>query len=592
MKNSLKSYLFDALSISILILTITGCGNINSENSRVTLTMPYLSSTNSSQNIFSAKSSDFNPSTINDINCFAVMVGAPESIMSRTSCEVTKTVASNVSGSSTTSSTVIGEKRVGIIRGLVPSGNSITLDVPSGSGRVFTLVGLHAATTDACLDFTNSDLNFDVISDPYIVGESAPTNLESGAEVTVPIKLAASGTAFTANSPKIGECYGPDAPGKNKVIPTKFILTKNSFPSMILKENSCNPIEIQYVDDAGRRGNLSANAYAYISYTTNSSASTINNNPPLVFYTDKACSSTINTTGQISFDKNNDSNSKQIYFNTLSNSGAANYSLYLTNISGLANSISGSSQTFLNLRNYTVGIKVLGASKVISGECYNMTGEYTYVSGTAYVAGSLRFKVDSPLLSTNIYFGKDCLSSNLIQKLSVSSTATSPLVPTGQFDFSVRAINTAYTATNFNLEPIITNSAAITYPIEMTGGLKNPAQLDLNMWNTFAPGTYCSDVFTVSIANEKGSLVPLSTSGTLQISVSSTATGIVVTNESCVTLPTTVTLSPGEYQKRFTLYPESVSSGAEADIIFTANVVHPITGVSTTVKRTQHIKFR
>ena len=592
MKNSLKSYLFGTLSITFLSLILTSCGNINSENSRVTITMPYLSSANNSQNIFSAKSSDFNPSTINDINCFAVMVGAAESVMSRTSCEITKTVTTTVSGSSTTSSTVVGEKRVGIIRGLVPSGNTITLDVPSGSGRVFTLVGLHAATTDACLDFTNSDLNFDVISDPYIVGESAPTNLESGVEVTVPIKLAASGTAFTSDSPKVGECYGPDAPGKNKIIPTKFIITKSSFPSMILKENSCNPIEIQYIDDLGRRGSLNSNAYGYISYiTTNASGSALSSILPLTFYTDKACSSTANTSGQVVFDKNNDSNSKQIYFNTTSSTSGTNYNLYISNISGLSNSINGSNQTFPNVNANSVTLNIFGASRFIQGECYNLQGVFTSVSGTTYNSGTVKYQVDSPLSEAIFYSGKDCGLANVIPKQSVSSTATSPYVSPSLFDFSVRMMNTPYAKGSLKLIPQLASATAVVIPVEITGGLKNPAQLDLNMWNTFAAGTYCSDAFTISLANEKGSLVPLSTSGTLQITVSSTAT-VYVKSESCTTLPTPITIGIGEYQKRFAVYPISVSSGAEADIIFTANVVNPITSSSVILKRTQHIKFQ
>jgi len=592
MKNSLKLYLINTLSIVLFPFILTSCGNINSDNSRVTITMPFLKSTNS-QNLFSAKSSDFNPTTINDINCFAVMVGAAEPVMSRTSCEITKTSTTTaVSATSTTSSTVIGEKRVGIIRGLVPAGQSITLDVPSGTGRVFTLVGLHAATTDACLDFSNSDLNFDVISDPYIVGESAPTNLESGVEVIVPIKLAASGTAFTADSPKIGECYGPDTPGKNKIIPTKFIITKNAFPSMVLQESTCNPIEIQYVDDLGRRGNISANASAYISYvTTNASGSALNSNSPLAFYTDKACSSTVNSTGQISFDKNSDSNSKQIYFNTASNSTVANYNLYLSQISGLSNSINGSNQNFPNAYTNSMTINVYGANRFVQGECYNLQGSFAYVNGTNYTSGTVKYQVDSPLSDTVFYSGKDCGLANVILKQSVSSTATSPSVTPSLFDFSVRMLSSPYTKSSLKLVPQITSSTAVVFPVEITGGLKNPAQLDLNMWNTFASGSYCSDVFTVSIANEKGSFVPLSTSGTLQFTVSSTAT-VYVKNESCSAVLSSATIGVGEYQKRFTIYSSSVTTGTEADIIFTANVVNPITSSSAILKRTQRIKFQ
>jgi len=592
MKNSLKLYLINTLSIVLFPFILTSCGNINSDNSRVTITMPFLKSTNS-QNLFSAKSSDFNPTTINDINCFAVMVGAAEPVMSRTSCEITKTSTTTaISATSTTSSTVIGEKRVGIIRGLVPAGQSITLDVPSGTGRVFTLVGLHAATTDACLDFSNSDLNFDVISDPYIVGESAPTNLESGVEVIVPIKLAASGTAFTADSPKIGECYGPDTPGKNKIIPTKFIITKNAFPSMVLQESTCNPIEIQYVDDLGRRGNISANASAYISYvTTNASGSALNSNSPLAFYTDKACSSTVNSTGQISFDKNSDSNSKQIYFNTASNSTVANYNLYLSQISGLSNSINGSNQNFPNAYTNSMTINVYGANRFVQGECYNLQGSFAYVNGTNYTSGTVKYQVDSPLSDTIFYSGKDCGLVNVILKQSVSSTATSPSVTPSLFDFSVRMLSSPYTKSSLKLVPQITSSTAVVFPVEITGGLKNPAQLDLNMWNTFASGSYCSDVFTVSIANEKGSFVPLSTSGTLQFTVSSTAT-VYVKNESCSAVLSSATIGVGEYQKRFTIYSSSVTTGTEADIIFTANVVNPITSSSAILKRTQRIKFQ
>jgi len=594
MKTSLKPLLFFSLSCCLLVLS--SCGQVDSDKSKVKITMPYLNSSQKTLGNISTKSSEYNPNTINDINCFAVMVGAPETILSRTSCEVTKTTTAVVSGSTVASSTVVGEKRVGIIRGLVPSGQTIVLDVPSGSGRTFTLVGLKAVTSNACLDFSNADLNFDLISDPYIVGESAPINLESGAEVTVPIILAASGTAFTNESRKIGECYGPDAPGKNKIIPTKFTITKNSFPNMIFKENSCNALEINYVDDLGRRAQLPSNASANISfYTSNSSGTVSGNYQTLTYYTDKTCSGAAVANGLISFDKNSNSQSKEIYISTLDSTNYANYNINLTNITGLSTPVTGSNQSFSNFNPDTITIGIAGATRLIQAECYNMKAKFVSVSGTTYTSGTVKYQVDSLLSDTIIYSGPDCVSTNIITKQSVSSTATSPSVNPSSFDFSVRMYSLPNSKSTIKLTPLLASSTAVVYPIEMTGGLKNPAQLEINMWNTFASnGYYCSDVFTASITNEKGSLVPLSTSGTLQIAVSSTVSGIYIKDQSCVTMaaPATFNIQSGEYQKRFTLYSSSVSPGAEADIIFTANVTHPITGVSTTVIKSQRIKFQ
>lgn len=588
-------------SVTLLLISglISSCGQSGSSTTKVTISMPYLNSnlsTNKNDHLISAKSNSENPSQINDVNCFAIMVGAADPILSRTTCQIKKDTSS-VSG---TVPVNIGEKRVGIIKGLVPSGGKITLDVPAGSNRIFTLVGFMASAIEACVDFSDTNANFDLISDPFIVGESAPVNLESGVEVTVPIRLPASGTAFTSESPKIGDCTGPDTPGKNQVIPTKAIITKNFFPFSNFVSDQCNPLNIEFVDDTGRNGDLQENFTANISYTATTSVSptpTVSSGP-LTYYgsTDNNCTGNA-TTGTISFDKSSNSRFKTIFFRTDGAVSATKYSFNVNSFSA-TKFPNFSSDGFVNNPTTTVAIDVSGTNRVISDVCYNMKGAVKYVYGNTITnPSSSTFQVSTPDLQAHVYASSGCVTSNLIVPMSVSSTAQSSVISNSDFDFSMKFSNTPYKKTYIQLIPILPGVSAttITFPVEVLGGIRNPAVLDVNMYNTFPSTGGYSGPFQVMIMNERGGAVPIST-GSIAISVSPTALAsstFIKNGDASGNYNSNETISSTEsYRKQFQIYTTTLSSGTQADIIFTATVTHPLTSSPVVLKRIQRIKFQ
>jgi len=588
---------------SLIILFISGlissCGQTDSSSTKVTISMPYLSNSLSaikSDQLLTAKSSADNPSQINDINCFAIMVGSADPILSRTSCQIKKDISIyDVSG---TTSVNIGEKKVGIIKGLVPSGGKITLDVPAGSNRIFTLIGLKASAIEACVDFTDPNANFDLISDPFIVGESAPVNLESGVEVTVPIKLPASGTAFTSESPRIGDCTGPDAPGKNQVIPTKAIITKNFFPFANFVADTCNPLNIEFIDNNGRNGDLQENFTANISYTAASGSTNVSSGN-LTYYasSDNNCAGA-SSTGTIAFDKSLNARNKTIFFKATGPASATNYTFSINSFSA-TKFPNFTSESFQNNSTTTAAIDVSGTNRVISDVCYNMKGAVKYVSGEVVTSSSSStFQVNAPDLQARVFTGSDCNILNLITPISVSAGSQSSLVSNSGFDFSMKFTNTPYTKSYIQLKPIVgggVSTTTITYPVEIFGGVRNPAVLDVNMYNTFPSTGGYSGPFQVMIMNERGGAVPIST-GSIAITVSPTAltSSIFIKNADASNYYyINETISPTEsYRKQFQIYTNALSPSTQADIIFTATVIHPLKGSQVVLKKVQRIKFQ
>ena len=156
-----------------LVSAFSSCGKVDDQlTSNVTIKMPDLS--NGVSELVSAQmnSSVSTPTQLSDINCYAVMVGGPagEPELNRTRCEIVS-VTTTVSGSQTIETkTILNNRQVGMIRGLVPSNGIISIEVPAGNGRVFTLVGFKASPITSCLSFTDPNINLDLTSNPILLG--------------------------------------------------------------------------------------------------------------------------------------------------------------------------------------------------------------------------------------------------------------------------------------------------------------------------------------------------------------------------------------------------------------------------------------
>lgn len=107
-----------------------------------------------------------NPTSSDQINCYAVFVGGPEASMSINSCS---------------DSTGVEKFRFGSSLLLVPpTAGTVSLEVPSGSGRTISLVGFRT-NAGACVTTTpnGAEPDFANISEPYILSEQT-LNLAPG----------------------------------------------------------------------------------------------------------------------------------------------------------------------------------------------------------------------------------------------------------------------------------------------------------------------------------------------------------------------------------------------------------------------------
>lgn len=127
-----------------------------------------------------------NPASIADVNCYMVLVAGPEADMSRNTCATT--TGQNL--------------KVGRWSGGIPSGTTISVEVPSGSQREITVVGFKASA-GACTNFKNSDVSGSSLSEPHILGRIVKDLSVGSVAVSIPITV-------NGNTLKIDDCAGPD----------------------------------------------------------------------------------------------------------------------------------------------------------------------------------------------------------------------------------------------------------------------------------------------------------------------------------------------------------------------------------------------
>lgn len=465
--------------------------------STVTFTMPDLSV----NQIYSRAASA--PSTISDVNCFAVMMTGPEPALTRTSCTVVDSVGSQVSTA----------KKMGLFRGLVPSGSSISLSIPAGVQRQFTLLGVKANPITACMDVTSQFSSADFTSDLFVVGESSAVDLQPGVTVNVPISLPAAGSTFNTGSPRLGDCTGPDSPFKARILPTKANVVKDSFPYDVLRLNNCNPIKVEFTDDNGRIGATTTSYNMTLEQATVTSG-VVSSYSTSNLYTNSSCSTNISSEFSVP------ANTKTLMFYSYSVASSADaYKFRLkpgtTNPAPYAETIT---DNFV-LAKYAEGaLEVFGARRVVPDMCYDMSGYFkntnlVAISGTAY-------SVSYPDIEGKLFPGKDCTATP-----HVSGTAYTLTNIDTNFDFSMRYTQDVFAATYFTLFPTVTTTSATVfgkYPVQVVGGSHNPVFLRPEL-PEFIPvsTTGCFGPFQVVIENERGAA--LVTEGAIVVSLASGA---------------------------------------------------------------------
>lgn len=463
----------------------------------VTFTMPDLSG-HGTQNLYQRAASA--PTTINEVNCFAVMVSAPEPMFNRTSCPVVD--ANSVQ--------IAAPKKTGLVVGLVPSGKQISLSVPGGIQRQFTLLGVKANPLTVCLDFNNPNISQDYTSQLFIVGESAQVDLQPGTSVNVPIKLPASSTAITNSSPRIGECTGPDSPSsRGRILPTRAEVVKEQFPYNIISYSSCNSVNLAFVDDMGRTGPTIVSQNLILERAEVYSNGTVGLFTSFAMFTNSNCTGTLTTEFNVPINSRN----IPIFFNSTAAASATGFKFRVR--PGTTSPVSlypeFITNTFPIAPTGTAAIEVFGARRIIPDMCYNMVGNFkttnlTAISGTAYIPSY-------PDIESKLFPEKFCTNA------SIASGTTYAVTPDLKFDFSMRFTSTAFTSTFFSLLPTVatSNTIASKYIVQVVGGSYDPTFIRPEI-PPFLPAntTGCFGPFQSLVENERGAA--LVTDGTIAMS--------------------------------------------------------------------------
>ena len=483
------------------LIVFVGCEKKQTgEMTTVTFTMPDLS-VDSQQNVFSRAASA--PATINEVNCFAVMVEGPEPFLKRTTCTVVDSVGSQVAAS----------KSTGLFRGLIPSGGSISLSIPAGVQRKFTLFGVKASPITACMDFNSPNVSPDFTSDLFVVGESSSVDLQPGVTVNVPIQLPTSGTTFNTGSARIGDCTGPDNPFKARVVPTKATVVKDYFPYDHFQYNACNAVNINFTDDAGRPGSTSA-VYNMVFERAQIVSGSIGSYSTSGIYTDSGCTTNIPSEFTVA------TNTRNLQFYTSTSVSPSVDALKfrlkpgISNPSPYAESIS---EAFIIAKNSEASIEIFGTRRVVEDMCYDMEGTFKTVdmeviSGTAYTASY-------PDIEGKVFPGKDCIATALVSGTPYAITTDT------RFDFSVRFTQDIFAATYFSLTPTTSVTSATVagkYPVQVVGGSRNPVFLRPDLPSSLPLATTgCFGPYQVLVENERGGA--LVTEGAIVVSILSGA---------------------------------------------------------------------
>lgn len=567
---------------SILLLLFSfvvfvGCEKKQAEEmTTVTFTMPDLS-INGEQNVYTRAASA--PATINEVNCFAVMVSGPEPFLNRTSCTVVDSAGVQIAS----------PKRTGLFRGLVPSGGVITLAIPAGAGRQFTLFGVKANPLSACINFYSPNASTEFTSDLFLVGESAKVDLQPGVTVAVPIKLPTSSTAFTAGSSRIGDCTGPDSPYKTRIIPTKAEIIKDFFPYDAFQSSVCSSVNINFTDDVGRTGPTAFPYNMILERAEVDGAGSVGTFAPFAMFTQPNCSVSLNT----EFTVPANSRSMQVFFNTSASPSVSGFQFRLrpgtTSPSPYAQT---TTPTFLLQDDAAVSVDIFGPRRVIKDMCYNFVGTFktankTEVSGTAYTPVY-------PDIQGRIFPEKFCTNT------SISNGTAHAITIDTKFDFSARYDQDIFTPTYFTLTPTITSATQTfpaRYPVQVVGGSRNPTFLRPELPLSLpAATTGCFGPFQVLVENERGGA--LVTEGTIAVTLASGAASSVAIFNNNICNQLYASYFADDYRRVFYVGVSTTAVVANTTVSFVTSgqIDHPdaqgVPGSTTSLTTVVNVQFK
>lgn len=194
LKNSLCGVLPKTLFALLLVSLFTSCTRKTVEKTSFKIKLPDTGKSFSSAKVSALVATSWgltDPSAFSDINCYAVFVSAAD--LNQTQCVDS---SSNLVFSA------------GLVAGLYPAGQEVSVEVPSGSARTIRLVGLKSSGSSVCLLPAGGTLPPNDLSAPFILG-AVTTDLAPGTQViSIPASLVA-GNKFHSCSGD-GFAFGPD----------------------------------------------------------------------------------------------------------------------------------------------------------------------------------------------------------------------------------------------------------------------------------------------------------------------------------------------------------------------------------------------
>lgn len=466
------------------------------EFASVTFRMPVLSRVSSVHAKYASA-----PTTIDEVNCYAIMVTGPEPFLNRTYCPVVNSTGSQIAN--------VAPKRAGIIRGLIPENGLITLPVPAGIQRRFTLLGVKADPITACIDFNSPFASSDFISELFVMGESASVDLQPGAEVAVPIQIAATGTPVGTDDPRLGECVGPDSPtNRGKVYPTRAIVTKNFFPYEQLIEGTCNAVDINFVDDIGRFGLNQNNSTMEIEkINLDSNGNEIGSFTPFTNFSEFSnCSPTSGSSFTISAF----TPSKKLFISTEASSTVSGYKFRLRKGTSNYQDLVSSPPLMIKPNNHA-SVEIIGPRRVVSNMCYNMVGIFKKLYN--FNVNGVSVAANYPDTLSKAFLGNGCSGVEL------GSTSQS-ITEANEFNFSTRFTHDFFANTFFSLTPTVSptyTAEPAKYRIQVVGGSHNPVFLRPEIKQPVSSSPGCYGPFSVFVENERGGA--LVTSGNINLTI-------------------------------------------------------------------------
>lgn len=332
------------------------------------------------------------PNGISSISCYMVTVSGPESGYNKNRCGRKSTSVNTVNGLTTDIS-------FGSFLGVTPAGQTLELDVPSGSDRVFTLIGFQLIETssvaDACANINSTNFDKSKLSKPFILGQSASTELKptAGNEfVSIPISMTFNERSY------LDDCEGQDFTAFDNRSPVKVSLKKTMFPEEAAIGGACTPVDVQILDSKGRMTISRSNTSLKI---VNPVGETISTYPTFT-----NCNGHTGLADSFIIESN--TSTTQRWYRANATVGSSDFLRIDPSSSSLVNENSNTSLHIPNFLPTKIKLQVIGPTVVAADVCYKYEIAFRALSGVGYSPDPMTSVYVATPDQTELYTDMNC----------------------------------------------------------------------------------------------------------------------------------------------------------------------------------------